>query len=153
MEPLAYLHLQLRLEGKTVIRDCFIRQVEIVPDEELPLVLIARLADTQIVTYYDEAIDPGLQEKLSAIDFDFPDVAPHLDVLKAHHIGCEVGQYRTYLFPEQPAPDGGVLCLSMQDARVQAFGFDGFPGQVHAIEVQGSLAAACVSARENERCG
>ncbi|HSK88166.1 MAG TPA: hypothetical protein VK880_07420 [Anaerolineales bacterium] len=44
MEPLAYLHLQMRLEGKVPVNTCLLRQVETVPDEELPLMPVARLA-------------------------------------------------------------------------------------------------------------
>jgi hypothetical protein len=44
MNLLDYLRLQLRLEGKEIVSDNLLRQVEIVPDEEMPLFLIAQLA-------------------------------------------------------------------------------------------------------------
>jgi predicted GNAT family acetyltransferase len=49
--------------------------------------------------------------------------------------------------------DPDVQCLSKQDARVKAFGFDGFAEQVYAVEQNGGLASACVSTRENHACG
>ena len=53
MKPLDYLRLQLRLEGKEIIGDNLLRQVEVVPDEEMPLFLIAQLADEYLVAYFD----------------------------------------------------------------------------------------------------
>ena len=67
MEPLAYLHLQMRLEGKMLVRERFMRQVEAVPDENMPLLLIAQLANEQLVTYYDEAIPPDFQKAVTEI--------------------------------------------------------------------------------------
>ncbi len=153
MEPLAYLHLQLRLEGMEIINGCFIRQVEIMPGEEVPLILIAWLADGELVSYYDEAIPPELQRQLSTTDIDFPTIDPLLAVLKAHNKQFETGHYKTYVFSSQPAMDIDVLCLSKHDLRVKAFGFDGFAEQVYAIEKNGALVSACVSTRENGMCG
>ncbi len=153
MQPLAYLHLQLRLEGKEVIDGCFLRQVEIVPDEEVPLVLIARLADRVSVTYCDEALAPDLQQQLFAAQIEFPQIDPLLAILKSRNKQVEVGHYKTYLFPSQPAGDAGVLCLSKHETRVKAFGFDGFAEQVYAVQANGILVSACVSTRENAACG
>jgi hypothetical protein len=55
----------MRLEGKGLVSEHLMRQVEIVPDEEPPLVLIAGLANGQLVTYYDEALSPELQQELA----------------------------------------------------------------------------------------
>lgn len=153
MEPLAYLHLQMRLEGKGLVDARWMRQVEVLPSEELPLMLMARLANEELVTYYDQAISPDLQKDLSAIDIEFPAITPLLDVLKSHHIQVEFGHYKTYVFPSQTVMDADVLCLSRHDARVKAFEFDGFAGDVYAIEKNGALVSACVSTRENETCG
>jgi RimJ/RimL family protein N-acetyltransferase len=155
MEPLAYLHLQMRLEGKGIINDCLMRQVEQVPDEQLPLVLMAQFANKDRVAYYDETISPDLQKELSAAlaNVVFPQINRLLDVLKSHHIQAEVGDYKTYVFPSQPGMDADVLCLSKQDARVKTFEFGGFAKQVYAIEQNGVLVSACVSTRENETCG
>lgn len=153
MEPLAYLHLQMRLEGKVLVNTCLLRQVEIVPDEELPLILVARLAKEELVTYYDEALSPDLQKELSTAKIEFPKIGALLDILTSHHILFEFGHYKTYVFSSQPVVDPEVLCLPKHDARVTSFGFDGFASEVYAIEQDGSLVSACVSTRENGACG
>jgi RimJ/RimL family protein N-acetyltransferase len=153
MQPLAYLHLQLRLEGKAVRDDCRMRQVEEVPGEEMPLMLLAQLANHELVAYYDEALPPALQKELSGVHIEFPKVEPLLNVLQPHHLPVEVGHYKTYVFPSQPAGDAGVLCLSKHDPRVKNFEFDGFANEVYGIVSDGKVVSACVSTRENENCG
>ena len=46
-----------------------------------------------------------------------------------------------------------VKLYSKTDPKIQAFGFDGFTEQVHAIERDGGVVSACVSTRENAHCG
>ncbi|HMB24833.1 MAG: GNAT family N-acetyltransferase [Chloroflexota bacterium] len=153
MEPIEYLHLQLRLEGKALAGPHSLRQVEVVPDEELPLMLIARLRSEELVRYYDEALPADLHTELSAAIFEFPSIDPLLKILEGHHIQTEVGHYKTYVFPSLPDMAPGVQCLSKHDRRVKAFGFDGFADQVYVVEQNGDLASACVSVRENHACG
>ena len=155
MEPLAYLHLQMRLEGKGLVSDHLIRRVEIVPDEEMPLVLIARLANGQLVAYYDEAISLELQQELaeSIFEIEVPKIDPLLRVLKKRNIQFEVGHYKTYLFPLPPVRDVDVICLSKQNAKVKLFGFDNFAEEVFAVQHDDMIVSACVSARENAKCG
>ncbi len=153
MQPLEYLHLQMQLEGREIRRGCFLGQVEIVPGEEMPLVLIARLANEEPVAYYAEDLPPDLQKRLSAAVMDFPECIPLLHVLRDHEIECELEHYKTYIFPVQPASEPGVLCLSKQDSRVKDLGFDGFAEEVHAAACDDRLVAACVSTRENQACG
>lgn len=119
------------------------------------MMLIARLADGNAVTYYDESLPPNLYKELSGTfaDKEFDPVDPLLNVLKKQNLQFEVGHYRTYLFPAISDSDKDVHSLSRQDGRVKTFGFDQFSEQVYVIEQQGSIASACVSARENERCG
>src|SRR5215510_15429154 len=66
MNPPDYLRLQLRLEGKEIIGDNLLRQVEVVPDEEVPLLLIAQLADENLAAYFDEALPTELRKVVSA---------------------------------------------------------------------------------------
>ena len=155
MEPLAYLSLQMRLEGMKAIDECFIRQVEVVPDENVPLMLIAQLANQEPVVYYDESISPALQRNLAErlLGVAFPEIQPLLEILKTEHIPFEVGHYKTYVFPLAPLNDNDVLCLSKHDTRVKSFRFDGFADPVFALEQGGMLVSACVSTRENEACG
>lgn len=154
MQPLTYLHLQLRLEGKEVIHGSFLREVEAVPGEDLPLMLLARLADGTLVAYYNEALARDLHETLAAsfVAVEFPDIGPLLEVLKKRNLQFGVGHYKTYVFSSQPVADRDVLCLSTADQRVKAFGLDGFADKVYVMEKEGKVLSACVSARENERC-
>lgn len=153
MKPLEYLHLQLRLEGKDVINGNRLRQVEFVPDEEMPLMVIAQLADGQIVTYFDESLPPelrvGLKRRCEKIVF--PNVDLLLDFLNHQNIRVDAGHYKTYVF-STPMADvvADVKCLSQRDPRVQAFGFGDFAVQVYAIERDEKIVSACVSARENQ---
>jgi len=97
VEPIGYLHLQMRLEGKEVVDESFIRQVETVPGEEIPLMLIAGLADGTVVAYYDEALSRALQESLAVhiAKIEFPAIDPLLAVFKKHDVQFEMGHYRT----------------------------------------------------------
>lgn len=155
MDPLAYLHLQMRLEGKSVVNERFMRQVEVVPDEEMSLMLIAQLADQALVAYYDEIIAPDLYKELAAHLFarEFPEFSSLLNVLRSQNLGVDVGHYKTYVFDSQPAKDIDVICLSKHDAKVKAFEFDVFAENVYVLERDGNIVSACVSTRENEKCG
>ena len=155
MEPIRYLHLQLRLEGKGIVEDRFIREVEAVPDEVVPLLLVAELADGKVVSYCDEALSGTLQAMLASptANLDFPAVDPLLEVLREQGVQCEVGHYKTYVFPSIPVSDRNVQCLSNDDGRVKAFGFDGFAEHVYVIEREGRIVSACVSTREDANCG
>jgi hypothetical protein len=97
MNPLDYLHLQLRLEGKEIINGDLLRQVEIVPDEEMPLMIIARLSDEDVVAYYDEALQPALYKELGKRiqDVAFPEISPLLAFLGTQNISVDVGHYKT----------------------------------------------------------
>jgi RimJ/RimL family protein N-acetyltransferase len=155
MEPLAYLHIQMRLEGKGLVNEHLMRQLEVMPDEELPWVLIARLASGKLVAYYDEAISSDLQKELaeSIFETEFSKIDSLGRVLKSHNIRFEVGHYKTYVFPSQPPKDVDVICLSKQDPKVKRFGFDGFAEKIYAIHQNDIIVSACVSAREDEKCG
>jgi RimJ/RimL family protein N-acetyltransferase len=155
MDPLTYLHLQLRLEGKELVNGHFLRQVEALPGEEMPLMLLAQLANKELITYYAEALSPDLQNELAENLFEivFPNVDHFLNVLQSYQLEYEVGHYKTYVFPSQTSKDRDVICLSKHDPRVKAFGFDGFAQNVYAMERDGKLVSACVSTRENDRCG
>lgn len=51
MNPLDCLRLQPGLEGKEVIEGNLLRQVDVFPDQEMPL------AANELVAYYDKAPD------------------------------------------------------------------------------------------------
>src|SRR5215216_1054184 len=154
MKPLTYLHLQLRLEGKEIIDEHFIRQIKVVSDEEMPLLLIAQLKSEGTVMYYEENISPDFQKKVSAMipEFEFPNIDSLLYFLRSHDIRFEVRHYKTYVFYSQPSKDMNVMCSSKHDPKIKTFGFDGFAENVYAIEQDDNIVSACVSTRENEQC-
>lgn len=155
MNPLTYLHLQLGLEGKGLVGEHTIRQVQVVPGEELPLLLLAQMADQKLVAYYSEALSSDLQTILSAYisSIEFPEITPIMAVLKSHNIRSDIGHYKTYLFPPQIGTNAEVIGLSKHDPKVQAFGFDGFAEHIYAIERDGKIISACISVREDQNCG
>src|SRR5688572_6213791 len=114
MDLLRYLHLQLRLEGKEIFNECLIRQVEVVQDEELPLMLIVQFVYGSQAAYYDESMAPDLQKELTACirDIDYPNIDALLNILSRHSIEFETGHYRTYIFSSTPSSNIEVRCLS-----------------------------------------
>ena len=135
MNLLEYLHRQLRLEGKEIIAGDLLRQVEIVPDEEMPLMIIARLSNEDIVAYYDEALQPELYNELGKRiqDLAFPEISPLLEILGTQNISVDVGHYKTYVFPTHIVDTvDDVKCVSKHDLLIQAFGFGGFADSVYA---------------------
>ena len=155
VEPLDYLHLQMRLEGKQVFNEYLIRQVEVVPGENVPLMLIAQLASGERIVYYDESLSSEFLKELAAtiIGIEFPAIYPLFAVLKKQRLQFDVGHYKTYMFPSIPVNDRYVYCLSKDDKKVKAFGFNDFAEQVYVIEREGNVISACVSTRENDKCG
>lgn len=157
MNPLDALHLQLRLEGKEVVRGNLLRQAEIVPDEEMPLMVIALLSSKELAVYYDEVLSSKLCKELGkqVRSLEFPNVASLVDTLRSQAPDLEVGHFKTYTFPERYKDliFDEVAQLHKTDPKVQAFGFDGFAEEVYAIERDGKIVSACVSTRENEFCG
>jgi len=164
MHPLTYLHFQMQLEGMVVVDDRLTRDAQAVPDSDtstgsvqrLPLMMIARLTTQEVVAYYHESMETGLQKKLAArIDrLQFPQVDPLLEMLTSHGLQAETAHYLTYVFPPNStnSTDRMVLRYPKQDARIQAFGFNGFTEHVYGIEQEGRVVSACVSTRENELC-
>jgi len=157
MNPLDYLHIQLRLEGKEVINGNLLRQVEIVPDEEVPLMAIASLSTNELVVYYDETLSQELHDELERHipTLGFPNIDPIIAILQSNNFRLEVGHYKTYVFPEhyKDSEVDEVKLYPKTDPKIQAFDFGGFTEQVHAIERDGKIVSACVSAKENHRCG
>lgn len=157
MNPLEYLRLQLRLEGKEIVNGNMLRQVEIVPGEDIPLMIIAQLADQDFVFYFDEGLSTEFREELrKEVDrINFSSLDRLITFLKNRNIAFEVGHYKTYIFPEgYPIfKDETVQCYSKHHRKVQTFAFDGFAEHVYGIERDDKIVSACVSIRENDSCG
>lgn len=157
MNPLDLFHLQVRLEGREVVHGSLLRQVEVVPDEEMPLMVIALLSPRELVAYYDEALSPELRNSLSRQihSLNFPSVDPLIEVLQPQYPYLETGHFKTYTFPEhyKDFTFDEVNRFPKTDPKVQAFGFGDFAGEVYAIEKNGKIISAFVSTRENGFCG
>ena len=155
MNPLEYLHLQLRLEGKEVTTGTLLRQVEVVPDEDMPLMLVAQLADQRLITYFDETLPMELRLRLQERipNIAYPNIEPVLTLLQQENIPFDIGHYKTLVVPESYA--------SFQDKEVkrylrsdpQAVGLDGPAEEMFGIEDDGQIISSCVSTRENAFCG
>src|SRR5512139_739122 len=101
MNPPEALQLQLRLEGFEIVSGNRLRQVEVLPGEEMPLMILAQLADGQITAYFDETLKQDLYLELmeQMQHIHFPSIDPLRKFLDAHNIPFHVGHYRTNLFP------------------------------------------------------
>lgn len=148
--------MQLRLEGKCVVGGN-LQQVEAVPGEEMPFMVIASLSTRELIAYYDEALSAELREALDGQihSLEFPNISPLVDILRSQDHEPEIDHFKTFVFPERykDLTFDEVIPLQNSNPKVQAFGFGGFAAQVHAIEGDGKVVSACVSARENEFCG
>ncbi|HET9587405.1 MAG TPA: GNAT family N-acetyltransferase [Anaerolineales bacterium] len=155
MDSLAYLRLQMGLEGIGLAGEHTIKQVTRVTSEELPLMLLAHLSERNLIAYFSEFLSFDLRAQLSqrVSYIRFPKIEPVLDVLNSHKIDIDTGHYKTYIFPPYTEADPAVTCLSGHDPKVQSFGFDGFAEQVYVIENKGRIISACVSVREDKNCG
>jgi RimJ/RimL family protein N-acetyltransferase len=157
MNPLEHLHLQLRLEGKEVLAGTLLRQVEVVPGEDMPLMLIAHLADQRLVAYFDETLRPDLRIRLQERipNIAFPNIEPLLTLLQQENIPVEIGHYRTSVIPESYVSfeDETVRRYLRSDPKDQATGFDGPAKEMFGIEKDGQIISSCLSTRENAHCG
>lgn len=157
MNPLEALQFQLRLEGFEIVNGNRLRQVETVPCEEIPLMVLAQLADGRVAAYFDESLPLNLYLELmeSARHIPFPTIGPLLETLAKQHISFQVGHYKTHLFPAAflDFVSNQVECRSKDDPQVCHFGFGDFAEYVYVIERDGKIASACVSTREDKKCG
>lgn len=157
MNPLEALQLQLRLEGKVILPGNRLRQVEIVPDEEMPLMLLAMLADGRLIAAFDESLQQDLVLRLreQTQHIQFPAIDLLIEILNAQNIPFLAGHYKTSLFP-RPFLDhvsGEVERRPKEDPQVQDFGFGDFADHAYLIKRDGRVVSACVCIREDKWCG
>ena len=125
-------------------------------DNDVPLVLVARLADEVVHVFFDELLTAEMREQLMVHTqaLEFPLVTPITQVLHASGFRTEYGHFRTYLFPAHASnADVPVHQYPAEDPKIRAFDFAGFGTPIFAIEQAGETLSACVSVRENDRCG
>jgi hypothetical protein len=155
MQPLDYLFVQMRLEGKGITPPDRLTSLPSA-DEDVPLMLVAQLADGLISVFFDERLTAEMcqQLRMQSDVLHFPLVTPITKILHASGILTEVGHFRTYVFPAHVAiPDESVHQYHADDPKIRAFDFAGFATPVFAIEHAGLIVSACVSVRENDQCG
>jgi hypothetical protein len=152
MNPLEYLRLQLRLEGKEIIDGNLLRQVEVLPDEDMPLMVIAQTINQNLVFYFDETLPTEIRQEMPKLvsGISFPSIDPLTSFLQRRHILFEFEHYKTYIFPEKYSSfkDTTVTHYSKHDPQIQGFDAE----RVHVIEQNGKIVSTCVSSRENESC-
>lgn len=123
----------------------------------MPLMILVRLADGQVVFACEESLSPKLYMELKkrTPETVFPMIDPLLDFLISAEISFAVGHYKTYMVPGHIASrsNSDVKHLPSENPLVQAFGFGGSTGNVYAIERGGGIVSACMSVRENAFCG
>jgi RimJ/RimL family protein N-acetyltransferase len=152
MKPIEYLLMQFELEGiQRVSSDLITRASQNVDD--FPLVLSARTSDRESLICFDELLSEETCNKLPKDDLQEFKTEAALEVLKNSGIQVKVSHFKTYIFPEsfQFASVETVKCFSQDDSRIIAFGFHGLADKVFAIENEGVILSACVSARQNSR--
>ena len=66
MEPIHYLHLQLRLEGKEIVEERLSGRWRLYLARKCHCCSSCWLANGKVVAYYDEALSRDLQETLAA---------------------------------------------------------------------------------------
>ena len=155
MQPLDYLYTQMRLEGKGLTLPDRLTRLS-TADDDVPLVLVARLANGAIKVFFDELLTAEMQEQLliHTQALQFPLVEPIRQLLHSFGIRTQLGHFRTYLFPAHLSTTNvSVQQYPADDPKMRAFDFAGFVTPIFAIEQTGHIVSACVSVRENDQCG
>jgi hypothetical protein len=150
MKPMDFLKIQMELEGITLLDDVFITRLD--PDvAEFPLVLFASTSDKQRLLCFDDKLSTELRNKLIPDSLTSFKVESAIQLFDRYGIHTKTGNFRTYTFPDRVAASdfGIVKIFSQDDPKVAAYGFNGFPGEVYAVEQEGRIVSACVSSKQN----
>ena len=153
MKPIDYLLRQMELEGIKRAGEELITRIS--PNvDEFPLVLCARTTDNQRLICFDESLTNELRQQMPINDLQAFKSEPAIEVFERHGIQAQTNQFKTYIFPDRlsEAEIGEAKCYSQDDPKVIAFGFSGLADKVFAIEQDGIILSACVSARQNSAC-
>jgi hypothetical protein len=153
MDPLEYLFLQMKLEGKGYNQDGVLSSLG-PGSEDIPLVILAKGSDGQQISFYGSSIPSKIQNDINNQKITFSESEQLFEQIRSHNISIKVGRYKTYIFPEiiEEQNTNGVLCLSKSDTRVKDYGFSGLGNSIYAILREGVIVSACVSTRENNEC-
>lgn len=154
MKPVDYLHLQMELEG---IKQCDNNLItRISPDtREFPLAIYVLTSDREEVVCFDDKLPQELLGKLMEASRQTFRVGSLSEIFYSARIVTTVGYFKTYIFPDYFADIflNDVICFNRDNPKIVAFGFDGLAEKVYAIERDGKIVSACVSARQNSKAG
>ena len=152
MQPIDFLHLQMKLEGISLDQDH--RLIPIYPDpEEFPLFLYAQLNNGKTVSHFATSLPTKLQTDLEEQipRVQFPNIQDVIALFEQYNIPGKAGYFKTYRFPDryQDVIKDDARPYSKNDSRIQAFGFGGLADTVYAVERDGAIVSACVSSRQD----
>jgi RimJ/RimL family protein N-acetyltransferase len=153
MDPLEYLFLQMKLEGKGYNQDGLLSSLG-PGSEDIPLIILAKGNDGKQISFYSSSTPSEIQNDIKNHKITFSDSEQLIGQIHSHNIPIKVGRYKTYIFPEiiEEQNTNEVLCLSKSDTRVIDFGFSGLGNSIYTLLRDGVIVAACVSTRENNEC-
>jgi RimJ/RimL family protein N-acetyltransferase len=153
MDPIEYLFLQMKLEGKGYNQDGLITSLGPV-SEDIPLVILAKVNDGKQVSFYGSSLPIEIQDDISSQKITFSDGKQLFGKIRSNNIPVRVGHYKTYIFPDifEEQNTNEVICLSKTDTRAKDFGFDKLGNSVYALLSGGVIISACVSTRQNNEC-
>lgn len=153
MQPIDFLHLQMKLEGIGLDgNSCIIPLFTNV--EDFPLFLFAQLNDGETVCHFATSLPGELQAGLTELilNLRFPNVHEVTVLFERHNVPNNIGHFKTYRFPElyRGMIENDAGPFSKNDARIQAFGFGELADIVYAVEQNGVILSACVSSRQDD---
>jgi hypothetical protein len=155
MEPMDFLLLQMRLEGIRLTRENLLASPSAVSDDH-PLALFVKTSDGQVASFFSEILSSELRETLylNAKRVRFPVIDPVPELFTTAGVAIRIEHFKTYRFPKNGLnmDTPAIRCLPKQDLRILDFGFGGFADDVYAVDEEGVIVSACVSARQNEEC-
>lgn len=150
MKPIDFLKTQMELEGIIVRDETFITRLN--PEiTEFPLILFAFTSDKQKLVYFDDQLSTELRNKLISSGLISVRVESAIRLFDTYGVHTKMGNFRTYTFPNSiiALESENVKIFNRDDPKVVAYGFNGFPGEIYAMEVEGRIVSACVSSRQN----
>jgi hypothetical protein len=153
MQPIDFLHLQMKLEGIGLDGNGHLIPL-FTNVEEFPLFLFAQSNDGETVCHFAASLPGELQTVLTELfpDLRFPNVQEIAVLFERYNVPSNIGHFKTYRFPDscQGMIENDVKTFSKNDACIRAFGFGELADIVYAVEQNGVILSACVSTRQDD---
>jgi hypothetical protein len=149
MDPLEYLFLQMKLEGKGYNQDGLLSSLG-PGSEDIPLIILAKGNDGHQISFYSSSTPSKIQNDIKNHKITFSDSEQLIGQIRSNNIPIKVGCYKTYIFPEiiEEQNTNEVLRLSKSDTRVIDFDISGLGNSIYTLLRDGVIVSACVSTRE-----